>query len=473
MRNKRENRNKVDVTSLIYGKIPPQAKELEEDILGIALLEPNQISEIRQIISIDDFYVSANQIIYKNLLQLDSLNIKGDLRTVAEQLKNNGELELIGGPYYLTNLINGVVSSANILTYCRLIKQYSIARQLIQISGEVISMSYESIDPFEILNYCEQKFYNINSEIEQIGDRRLDILAVDFANSLFDEKSQIEKVYTGIKEWDNINGSLFPGGIFIVAGRPGMGKTAFVVELLSRMAKNYFVGLINREMTNNQMVQRIVSNTQRIDNYIFKKNSDDYTESEKTGIFRGMHEFINLKLEIDSKSIYIDRIVAKIKYWVRKCGVKVIVIDFLQMVKVPQDMERYMTEVQKIDYVLDQLTICAKDVNVPFILLCQLNRELYKRGNKEPTMSDLKGSGKIEEMAYQISFLHRPEYYLTTGEAIVDEFGEDVKGLCYQIIAKHRDGHLGRIKHRFIPQFSKFEDWNNPFVWQPTTNTEF
>ncbi len=158
--------------------------------------------------------------------------------------------------------------------------------------------------------------------------------------------------------------------------------------------------------------------------------------------------------------------------WVQTCSVKLILIDFLGLIRVPEDIGRYWTEVQKINYIMDTLRLLAKELKVPIIIFAQLNRDLYKRGgSKEPNLADLKGSGNIEEFAFQISFLHRPEYY----DIMEDELGNSTKGLMYQIIAKHRDGELKRIKYKFTPWFSKIDNWDFQEVagWTPKAGINF
>ncbi len=218
-------------------------------------------------------------------------------------------------------------------------------------------------------------------------------------------------------------------------------------------------------MTNDQIVQRLISNIKEINNYEFKKPLEDAPEWLNERVYQGMQDFINLKLHIESRSgITIEQIVAKLKYWKYKHNIQVAIIDFLQIIGYSEERMRYHTDLENMNYTLDRISHTAKELDIPIILLSQLNRDLYKRGgNKEPDLADLKGSGKIEEIAYQISFLHRPEYY----GILVDESGESTKGLCYQIIKKHRDGELRKIKHKFEGQYSRFSDWDTPIFDAP------
>lgn len=452
----------VDWNGLMMGKIPPQAKELEEAVLGAIMLERNAFSEVSQMLRPEHFYVEAHKLVFKAFQNLERKAWACDLLTVVDELRSMGELDNVGGSYAVTKLTNAVVSSANIITHSRIIIQKYIHRELIKVSAQTLSEAHdEGNDVFDMLDNANNIFYKINYEIENIHTMPLDVMAVRYIQrreALHSKEGNL--LYTGFSEWDKLNGPLFRGGIYFIAGRPGMGKTAFVVEMIKKMATKVDVGFINLEMTNDQIVQRLISNMQEINNYEFKKPPEEAPEWLNEKIYAGMQNFINLKLQIESKSgITVEQIIAKLKYWKYKHNIQVAVIDFLQIIGYSEERMRYHTDLENMNYTLDRISQAAKELDIPIILLSQLNRDLYKRGgNKEPDLADLKGSGKIEEIAYQISFLHRPEYY----EILVDETGESTKGLCYQIIKKHRDGELGKIKHRFEGQYSRFSNWDMP-----------
>lgn len=470
--NYQRKKSSIDISTLVYGKVPPQAKDLETAIIGIMLLEPGSIADVKMILKPEDFYVDAHQRIYAAICEMDNNNVKIDQLTVGEWLATKEELEMVGGPYYLTTCTNHVVSSANTVQHCRIIKQYSVARKLIIFSGQVINDAYSNIDPLHLLGEAESLFFEINKEIEETRIITTDQIAwrlvqkILIPDNLSEEERAVKYLYTGMKEWDRINGPLFCGGVYVVAARPAMGKTAHAIQLLINLARRVPVGLVNVEMTDEQLAKRIISNLNDFNNYIYKKRPEDWSEAEKKQFYEGMQDFVKLKMHIESNTTDIDRIIQKIKFWVRKFGVRVVVIDYLQILKVADELGKYMTETQALNYILERIRACAKELDIPIFLLSQLNRELYRRaGNKEPNLGDLKGSGKIEEIAFQISFLHRPEYYDET--ATVDEMGESTKGLCYQIVAKHRDGETDKIKHRFIPQYTQFREWSSSITAWP------
>lgn len=455
----------LDLGNMMYGKIPPQARDLEEAILGGMMLEPVKVSDVKQLLQPNDFYVEANQRICKVIYEV-SKNNSADIVLVVEALKVSEELNLVGGPYYVMQLTNKVVSTANIESYCRIVKQKSIMRRLIAFSSVIIGDAYEdSVDVFDLLDQAESQLKGINFELDEMKITPISNIAMrvieKFDTRVYNAKNNIvdvNSVYTKIKDWDIINGSLFPG-LFVVAGRPGMGKGIHLTEMACRMGKDINVGIINGEMTDEQLLTRIGCNLLGIDNYLFKKEPSQVTEKDQQLLYDAMNEALLLKLHVEN-SRYINKIANKIKLWVEKYEVKCILADFLTLFKVPSELERYYTKTQQVDYILDVFTQLCKDLKVPIILYVQMNREILGRsGIKEPSLADLKQSGSIEELAYQVSFLHRPEYY--DENSVTDEMGESTKGLCYQIIAKHRDGKLGRIKLRANLACSQMKEWSD------------
>lgn len=473
--NKKKKRSvSFDMGNMMFGKVPPQAKELEEAVLGAIMLEKSAYDEVASVLKPHIFYVDAHQRIFKAMQALAKKNMPIDLLTVVEELKTTEELDMVGGPYYVTRLTNAVVSSANIVAHSRIVMQKWIQREMIRISGEIIGDAYEdSVDIFELLQQAEERVKEVNFEIDEtrttsVANVAKNVIERFEKRAYYGQKNEPNPndVFTGIPEWDRINGPMFPG-LYVICGRPGMGKGVHMTELLCRMGKNHPVGCINGEMTNEQLLVRIGCNLLNLDNFLWKKPPNQITEEDKKNVYLAMQEAINLKLFIDDGR-YIDRIANRIKRWVERDGVKAVLADFLTIFKVPESVERYLTDTQKVNYIIDVFTNLAKKLKIPIILYVQMNRENLKRtGSHEPTLSDLKQSGAIEEYAFQVSGLHRPEYY--DPDAITDEFGESTKGLMYQIILKHRDGLLGKIKYKALLNSSKLEDWDENLVpgWKP------
>ncbi|HEY9340003.1 MAG TPA: DnaB-like helicase C-terminal domain-containing protein [Hanamia sp.] len=460
-----KNKKEVVFNSLIYGKEPPYSKDAEEKVLGIMLYEPKSVSEVKEILKAEDFYLDEHKTICSAILKVSETTTP-DTVMVSEELLKKGELESIGGGFRLIKLMNSVVSSANLKRYCLLIKEKSVKRRLIDFSGVILSKTYDNAnDLFDLLSEAENKLKGINYELDEMKITPISSIAMNvierFDTRVYNAKNNIvdeNEVYTGIKDWDRINGPLFPG-LYVIAGRPGMGKGVHMTECVCRMAKKYEIGIINGEMTEEQFLTRIGCNLLDINNFLFKKNAKHITEGEQDLVHEAMNAALDLKIHIEG-SRYINKIANRIKLWVEKSNVKCVFADFLTLFKVPPDVEKYYTETQKVNYVLEVFTQLCKDLKIPIILYVQMNREILGRGGtKEPNLSDLKQSGSIEELAFQVSFIHRPEYY--DAEAITDDFGESTKGLAYQIIAKHRDGELGRIKLRANLACSQMKEWED------------
>jgi replicative DNA helicase len=461
---KSRRKNNVDLSTIVYGKVPPQARELEEAVLGALLLEKSAYYEINGILRDICFYVDAHQRIFRSIIKLHEKRIPVDILTVIENLKESEELEMIGGPYYLTRLTNSVVSSANIQQHAKKVFEKFIQREVIRISGQLIGDAYEdsTVDPFELIDNSVSQLKAI-SDILTIGENvKVSDVCMEILNDLHTKVYYAKQgipnpkdIYTRIPEWDRINGPLFPG-LYVIAGRPGMGKGVHLTECICRMAKEYNIGVINGEMTNKQLMIRVGCNLLEINNRLWKKKAEDLTDTDIAEVAMAMEEAQTLKLFIDDKR-NIELIRTRIRYWVLKCGVKCVFIDFLGLLGVSADQAKYKNETEVTNYVLEILRELCKDLEVTIILYVQLNRDLYKSGTKEPNLSHLKQSGKIEEYAFQVSFLHRPEYY--DPQNAVDEMGQSIKGLMKQIIAKHRDGEMETLSFFSRLECSKLESW--------------
>lgn len=454
----------IDPKELFFGKVPPNAKDIESAVLGIMMVYAASIKKVKEVIEPADFYTEANQAICEAIFTISN-KTSPDVQLVHQHLVDNGAIENIGGLYEINKMTVDVTSDTNIQHYCLVIKEKSVQRRLIEFGSHILSSVYKGDDDvFDTLLESEIKLRGLNFELEGLNQTSVAEIGMrvirDFDNKVYKAKNNIvdeNAIYTRFLQWDDINGTMFPG-LYIVAGRPGMGKGVHMTELICRMGKEFPIGVINGEMTDEQLLRRIGCNLLSIDNFLFKKNPLYVTEVEQELLKEAMGEALNLKLHIES-SRYINRISNKIKLWVDSYGVKCVMADFLTLFKVPYELEKYYTKTQQVDYILDIFTQLCKDLEIPIILYVQMNREILGRhGLKEPNLADLKQSGSIEELAYQVSFLHRPEYY--DEKAIVDENGEDIKGLMYQIIAKHRDGKLGKLKYKANLACSKITDWN-------------
>lgn len=460
-----DKKKNINVSEIMFGKVPPNSKDIEVAILGIMLINPNSVKVVKEVIDENDFYNDANKKVCKAIFEV-SKDSNPDYLLVAQYLIGTGEIEEIGGVYALTKLTDKVASDTNLKQYCLTIKQMSVQRRLIEFGSFVLGSIYDgSDDVFDTIIMAENKLKGINSELQGYNQTSVSKVAMnvitEFDDKVYKAKNNItdeNAIYTHFKSWDEINGNLFPG-LYVIAGRPGMGKGVHMTECICRMGKVYDIGIINGEMTDEQLLKRIGCNLMGIDNFLFKKNPETVTKEEQEKLHEAMNEALNLKIHIDgNRSIH--KISNKIKLWVENYNVKCVFADFLTLFKVPPELEKYYTKTQQVDYILDAFTQLCKDLKIPIILYVQMNREILGRhGIKEPNLADLKQSGSIEELAYQVSFLHRPEYY--DDKSIVDENGEDIRGLMYQIIAKHRDGKIGKLKFKAKLEYSQITDWSN------------
>jgi len=473
------NNKKVNKNEVFFGKVPPSVSEMEDSVIGCLLTENQVVSIVKEILSPNDFYKDENRFIYEAICKISETDTP-DILLIANYLKSNNKLELVGGLPYISFLISKVTSSVNIKKHCFIIKQKSVSRKLVAITSEALSKALEDTsDIFDTLDEIENNIKNINRELSDLKTTPVANIAMNviekFDTKVYNAKNDIinpNEIYTHMEEWDKINGALF-NGLYIVAGRPAMGKGVHLTELACRMGKHYDIGIINGEMSNEQLLTRMGCNLMDIDNFLWKKNPKFITEAEQELVHQAMNETLNLKLHLTTERD-INIIANKIRLWVEKYDVKCVLADFLTIFKVSDDIGKYFTDTQKTNYILDVFVSLCKNLNIPIILYVQMNREILGRaGTKEPNMGDLKSSGSIEELAYQVSFLHRPEYY--DPNAITDENGENIKDLCYQIIAKHRDGETGKIKHRAILKCSQMKSWNTNqnINWIPVKDTPF
>lgn len=474
----RKKNKSVDISTMIYGKVPPQATELERAVLGAIMIERDAYSNISEILHADCFYVDAHQRLFRAFKRLALKHSPIDELTVAEDLKSNEELELIGGVYYITSLTRQVVSSANIISHAKIVFQKWIQRAIIKTCGEGIGDAYEDYtDPFDLIEDVSGKIKAITHSIAEknkidVSDIAMDVLN-KFETKVYNAKNNIvdtNSVYTGIPNWDKLNGAMC-AGLYFVGARPGMGKTVHMVQSICNTSDQHASGIISNDTSNDQIIKRLATNIGEIDNFLFKKDARLIEDSEVANLYLAMEEVQMMNFKIDN-SRYVDKVIQKMSYWVEKENVKKVYIDVLGKVKVPPEKERYLiTDLQRINYVIEELSVAAIKLNLPIIVYTHLNRGLYNRTNKEPNLSDFKGSGNIEDFGVQLSVLHRPEYY----DIFEDEHGESTRGLMYQIVLKHREGAVDRLKHRFYGQFSKLGEWDRVEVkgWQPIETTPF
>ena len=451
----------VDLGAMVYGKIPPQAKQLEEAVLGAIMLEKDAFDSVAEILKPECFYVEAHQRIFKSMQGLANKSQPIDILTVAQELKFREELEMVGGPYYVTRLTNMVVSSANIVAHARIILQKFIQRELIRISGEIIGDAYEdSTDVFDLLDEAESKLFEITNNHLRKNFDSIDSVLVKTIQRIEDMRHRNEDITgvpSGYSSLDRVTYGWQQTDLIILAARPAVGKTAFALNLARNAAlsvsKSTPVAFFSLEMSAGQLVQRILSAESEI--WLEKIARGKMEEHEMKQLYaRGIQRLSEAPIFIDdTPALNIFELRAKCRRLKNKHNIGLIIIDYLQLMSGTGESRNSNRE-QEISNISRNLKALAKELGVPIIALSQLSREVEKRkeGNKMPQLSDLRESGAIEQDADMVMFLYRPEYYDITA----NEMGESNKGETHIRIAKHRNGALDTVKLKALLHIQKF-----------------
>ncbi|MBK7887007.1 MAG: replicative DNA helicase [Bacteroidetes bacterium] len=441
------------------GKLPPQATDLEEAVLGALMLDKNAVAEVIDILKPEAFYKESNNRIFAAIQQLFHSTQPVDILTVTQQLRKSGDLEIAGGAYYITQLTNRVASAANVEFHARIVLQKFIQRELIRISSETIRDAFEdTTDVLDLLDKAEKNLFgiaesNIRRKYESMSG--LVTKALKEVETAAKQDSGVTGVASGFTELDRVTAGWQKSDLIIIAARPGMGKTAFVLSLARNAAVRFQkpVAFFSLEMSSIQLVNRLVASETEID-----------TEKLKKGTLAA-HEWQQLNLKVaplTTAPIYIDDTPALSVFELRaKCRrlasekkIEMIIIDYLQLMVGGQDNKNGNRE-QEISHISRSLKGIAKELNIPIIALSQLSRNVEKSQTKKPQLSDLRESGAIEQDADMVMFIYRPEYYGLTET----EDNTPANNLAEIIIAKNRNGALKSVNLKFIGHLTKFTDY--------------
>ena len=446
--------------SIDFGRVPPQAVDLEEAVLGALMLEKEAVNDVIDVLSSESFYKEEHNKIYGTIQELFHESQPIDILTVTERLKKNGELDFVGGPFYISQLTSKVASAANIEFHARIISQKYILRELIKISSETIKNCYdETSDVFDLLDHTEQALYkvtegNIRKDYSKMEDLMLE--AIKKIEDLSQKDDGLSGIPSGFTNLDKVTAGFQRSDMIILAARPGMGKTAFVLSLARNAAVNFDkpVAVFSLEMSSLQLVNRLIASETELSAEKLKRGNLESYEWEQ----------LNAKIDQLSKAkIYIDdtpglsifELRAKCRRLKSQYDVDLIIIDYLQLMTAGGDNKG--NREQEISTISRSIKGIAKELNVPIIALSQLSRAVETRGGeKRPQLSDLRESGAIEQDADMVMFIYRPEYYGLSQ----DEEGNDTTGMAEIIIAKHRNGALENVKLKFIGKFAKFENFD-------------
>lgn len=442
------------------GKVQPQARELEEAVLGALMLEKDAYSLVSDILKPESFYDSIHQIIYIAIVSLASRQAPIDMLTVVEQLKKDGQLELVGGPVYIAQLTEKVASAAHIEFHARIIAQKYLARELIGFSSQVTNKAFdETSDIDDLMQEAESRLFeisqrNVKKDVTQINPVIKE--ALNLLQIAANRPEGLSGLQTGFDDLDKITSGWQNSDLVIIAARPAMGKTAFVLSMAKNMAVsyNYPIALFSLEMSNVQLVNRLIVNTCEIPGEKIKNGQLAPFEWEQLDF--KIKELYDAPIFIDdTPSLSVFELRTKARRLVREHGVRMIIIDYLQLMNASG--MQYGSREQEVSMISRSLKGLAKELNIPIIALSQLNRGVEGRTGiegKRPQLSDLRESGAIEQDADMVCFIHRPEYY----KILEDEQGNSLIGLAEIIIAKHRNGATGDVRLSFKSDFARFQN---------------
>ena len=442
-------------------RLPPHSLEAEQSLLGGLLIDNEALDKVADLVSVKDFYRQDHQIIYQHIHRLIERSQPADIVTVGESLESNSELNTVGGLEYLGLLAESTPTAANIRGYAQIIRERSIMRNLVEVGTDIVdnALSPQGRDAQQLLDESESKIFQIaeagkNDRIGFTDIKELLPQVAERIDQLFqrDNPSDVTGIPTGYKDLDMMTSGLQPGDLIIIAGRPSMGKTSLALNMCEYVSVDTGLptAVFSMEMASTQLVSRLIGSVGKLNQHKMRTGQLDDNDWEKLSYALG---------QLNEAPIFIDEGSALNPYEVRararrlhkQCGrLGLIVIDYLQLMGSAGSTENRATEISEISRSLKAL---AKELNVPVIALSQLNRSVEQRPDKRPVMSDLRESGAIEQDADVIMFIYRDEVY---NPETPD------KGIAEIILAKQRNGPVGRVKLTFWGEFTKFENYANP-----------
>ncbi len=439
-----------------YGKLPPQAVELEETVLGAIMLEKDALIAVIDLLKPESFYNNSHQKIYSAILELSSKEKPIDILTVTEELKKRKELESAGGAVYITQLTSRVASGAHIEYHARIIAQKYIQRELIRISSEIQNRAFdEATDVDDLLDYSETELFNIaegNIKKEAVKINNLIKEAIHQIEESGKRDDHLSGVPSGFTRIDRITSGWQKSDLIIIAARPSMGKTAFVLSMTRNIAveHNRPVAFFSLEMSSLQLVNRLIVSETKLPSERIRNGKLQDWEWEQLEF--KIKNLVDAPIFIDdTPAISIYELRAKCRRLKLQHDVGLIIIDYLQLMT--GTAETRGNREQEVSIISRSLKAISKELDIPIIALSQLNRAVETRGGtKRPQLSDLRESGAIEQDADMVLFIHRPEYY----GFLEDEEGNSNIGIAEIIIAKHRNGRIGDVKLKFQSESASF-----------------
>ncbi len=434
-------------------KVPPQNIEAEQSVLGGILLDNNAVNSVLEILEIADFYSEAHRKIFSAIIELSEKNEPSDLITLSNLLRNNKQINDVGGVAYLASLVDNVPSAANIAYYSKIIKEKSILRRLIGVSTEILNKSYNSTsDVDHVLDDAEHAIFEISeNKIKPSFFPLKDIIKDSFKTieKLYEKKQLITGVPTGYEELDKLTSGFQKSDLVIIAGRPSMGKTALAINIAQNAAieMEVPVALFSLEMSKEQLAIRMLSSEARVDSQRLRKGFLGETDWPKLTTAAGRLSDALIYID-DTPAISVLGMKAKSRRLKAENGLGLIVLDYLQLMR---GRDSSMPREQEISEISRSLKALAKELDVPVVALSQLNRQVEARTDKRPYLADLRESGAIEQDADVILFIYRDEVYNRSED-------NPEKGLAEIIVGKQRNGPTGKVKLTFLKEYTRFEN---------------
>ncbi len=443
------------------GRMPPQAVEVEQSVLGAMLIEREAIPRAVEILPADAFYQSKHQKVYASILSLFERGNPVDLITLTEELRRRGELEEVGGPYYLTELTTKVASAANVEYHARIIAEKSLLRKMIETMTTLVGSAYEpGTDAFELMDKAESEIFTISdSQLRRSATSMNEVIKATLQQleAVHGREGGITGVPSGFRRLDDMTSGWQPTDLIIIAARPSMGKTAFSLAVTRNAAldpqRPTGVAYFSLEMGAQQLAQRLLTSEARVDAQ--KARTGRMSDADWQQLARAAGRLSAAPIFIDdTPGLTVLELRAKCRRLKAEHDIGLVIVDYLQLMHGTGNSKNSNRE-QEIAHISRSLKSLAKELNVPVIALSQLSRAVETRGgDKRPMLSDLRESGSIEQDADIVAFIYRAERYGIT----VDEHGNSTEGLAEIIIGKQRNGPIGDVQLAFVNQYARFEN---------------
>ena len=434
----------------------PHNLEAEQGVLGSIIIDPEVLPGVVDVLRAEDFYRDAHRILYEVILSLYQRREPADFITICDALEQREKLDDVGGPGYVTSLINDIPTSGNVLAYTRIVERTALLRRLLHASGEIAALAYESEEEIGVVvERAEQLVFAIGQRANNLGDdasfSQLLARYMERLEQLSAQRGTLVGVPSGFTDLDRLTGGFRKSDLIVLAARPSIGKTSAALSIAHQAAVKYRqrIGIFSLEMSQEQLIERIMAietgiNLQRL-------NTGNIEDDEWEKVIKAMGTLSEAMIRVDGTSVLSPvQLRSRARRWVQEEGIDLIIIDYMQLMQ-PSDTtaQKMSNRVLVIDEISRSLKLLARELNIPILVLAQLSRAVESRQSKVPQLSDLRESGGIENNADIVMFIYRDEVYNPNSER---------RGYADIIVAKHRNGPTGQIVLRFEPETTRFRD---------------